>query len=281
MASILSDSIYISKLSRFFVVLIILVLTFSIFVQAAEQPEGLKGVGIKEHPGEQISINTLSFVDEQGKSVLLSNYFKKNRPVLLALVYYKCPNLCNLLLNGLLDSLKKLDWTTGDQFDLVAVSINPQETPKLALDKKENYLKEYQRPNAGQGWHFLTGQEDQIRLLADQVGFQYKYIEAEKQYSHAAALFILTPEGKISRYLYGISFVSKNLRFALMEAANGRIGTVVDRILLFCFHFDPNRNSYTLRMWRIVQIVIVIQVLVLAGLLYTLWKKERPKKQTG
>jgi protein SCO1/2 len=215
------------------------------------------------------------FRDDEGKPVVLASYFKKNRPVILALVYYECPNLCNLLLNGLEKSLHKLDWTTGDQFELVAVSINPNETSKLASQKKENYLKIYNRPKAEKGWHFLTGEDAQIRSLASQVGFQYRYDAKEKQYAHAAAIYILTPQGKISRYLYGVSFPLKDLRFSLMDATNEKIGTVVEQLLLFCFHFDPNRNSYTLHMWRVVQILLFFQAIGIGGFLYFLWRKEK------
>ena len=245
---------------------------------ATDRPKELEGVGITEHLGTTVGVSNLSFKDEQGNSAPLSSYFKKNHPVILALVYYECPNLCNLLLNGLVESLNKLDWTPGDQFEVITVSINPRETPLLARQKKSNYLKIYHRPQSEKGWHFLTGEENQIQALASQLGFQYRYDPVEKQYSHTAALFILTPQGKISRYLYGISFPMKNLRLSLMEASNGAVGTVMDRVILFCFHFDPNRNSYTLKMWRIVQAVLVIQVMALALFMFLMWKKERPKK---
>jgi protein SCO1/2 len=249
-------------------------------LSAAEKPKELEGIGITEHLGSTIGIDALSFQDDQGKPVALGSYFNKNRPVILALVYFECPNLCNLLLNGLLDSLRKMDWTTGNQFDLIAVSINPNETPKLASRKKANYLKIYNRPNAEAGWHFLTGEESQIRSLASQVGFQYRYDEKEKQYLHTSALYILTPQGKISRYLYGLSFPNKDLRFSLMDAANEKIGSMVDQILLFCFHFDPNKNSYTLHMWRIVQIFMCLQAVGMGSLLYFMWRKYE-RKQKG
>ncbi|MEO5970764.1 MAG: SCO family protein [Bdellovibrionia bacterium] len=248
-------------------------------LSAAEKPKELEGIGITEHLGSTVGISDLSFQDDQGKPVVLGNYFNKHRPVILALVYFECPNLCNLLLNGLLDSLRKLDWTTGNQFDLIAVSINPKETSQLASRKKANYLKIYNRSGAEEGWHFLTGEENQIRSLASQVGFQYRYDEKEKQYLHASALYILTPQGKISRYLYGLSFPTKDLKFSLMDAANEKIGTMVDQILLFCFHFDPNKNSYTLHMWRIVQIFMSLQVVGMGSLLYLMWKKYEKNKK--
>ncbi len=273
-----SPSFFTLSLARRSMVLLLLGSLLPTWSSANTPPDELKKVGITEHLGDSLKIKELSFRDEQGKSVILANYFNQNRPVILALVYYKCPNLCNLLLNGLLDSLKKIEWTTGNQFELVAISINPNETPQLASEKKANYLQSYKRPDAAKGWHFLTGEESQIQSVASQVGFHYRYDETEKQYAHTAALFVLTPQGQLSRYLYGISFLPKNIKFALIDASNGKIGTVMERVLLYCFHFDPSKNSYTFRMWRVVQIIVVIQVLVLGALLYTLWRKEKPGK---
>jgi protein SCO1/2 len=181
-----------------------------------------------------------------------------------------------MLLNGLTQSLKKLTWTPGDQFEVVAVSINPKEKPELAAKKKANYLRVYGRPEAAKGWHFLTSDdESQVKALASQIGFQYRYDEKEKQYAHAAVLTVLTPDARVSRYLYGVQFTSKDLRLSLLEASNGKIGNAVDQVLLFCFHFDPSKNSYSFRIWRVVQIVLGFQVLALIVGLYFLWRKER------
>lgn len=247
-------------------------------MQAAGVPAELEGVGITEHLGSRVRIEKYSFKDDQGQSVRLADYFQEKKPVILALVYYQCPQLCNLILNGLQSAMKDMAWTAGKEFELVAVSINPTETPELASQKKKNYLKAYNRPSADQGFHFLTGDESQIKSLADEVGFHYRYEPKEKQYLHTATLFILTPEGKISRYLYGVSFTAKNLRLALTEASRGMVGTVMDRILMFCYHFDPSKNSYTFQMWRVVQIVLTIQVIALGGILYKLWRSEKRRK---
>ena len=247
------------------------------YANAGEKPDELQGVGISEHLGERVKIEELHFQDEWGNPVALSTYFNQGRPILLALVYFECPSLCNLILKGLLDSLKEIEWTTGREFELVAVSINPNEKPSLALAKKTNYLKSYNRPEGNTGWHFLTGEEDQIHALAAQIGFEYRYIEQEKQYAHAAAIYLLTPQGKISRYLYGTLYKPNNLRIGLSEAANGRVGTVMDRVLLFCFHFDPSKNSYTLKVWRVVQLVLALQVLVGGSLLFALWRADKRK----
>jgi protein SCO1/2 len=242
------------------------------------QPAELKDVGVTEHLGNTVSIRELHFTDEEGKQVSLSNYFKPGKPVVLAMVYYQCPNLCSLLLGGIVESFRKFDWTVGKEFEFVAVSIDPREGPKDAREKKEKYLGVYDRPESVSGWHFLTATEDQSKALAEQVGFKYHYDQATKQYAHTAVSFVLTPEGKISRYLYGISFIPKDFRFSLVEASGGKVGTVTDRILLSCFHFDPARNSYTLRMWRVVQLVMCIQVLALGGILWLLWRKEKFRK---
>ena len=260
--------------------LLLLALVFASgpLLSAAEVPAQLDGVGVTEHLGSRVRIEKYTFQDDHGQSVRLSDYFKEKKPVILALVYYQCPQLCNLILNGLHTAMKDMAWSAGKEFELVAVSINPAETPELASQKKKNYLKAYNRPSAEQGFHFLTGDEVQVKSLADEVGFHYRYDAKEKQFLHTATLFILTPEGKISRYLYGVTFSAKNLRLALTEASRGMVGTVMDRVLLFCYHFDPSKNSYTFQMWRVVQIVLSIQALALGGILYKLWRSEKKRK---
>jgi protein SCO1/2 len=240
-----------------------------------EVPPELRDVGVTEHLGSQVSLSEISLRDETGKTVLLSDYFHKGHPVLLSLVYYECPNLCNFLLNGLVTSLKGLDWTPGDKFEIVTVSINPKESSQLASSKKLAYLKAYGRPEAAAGWHFLTGDEVQVRKLASQVGFGYKYDEKEKQYAHSAVLFALTPEGKISRYLYGIEFQNKDLRLALLEASSGKIGTVVDRILLFCYRYDPQTRKYSIYLTKLMQWACGGTMLIFGGYLVCFWRRQR------
>lgn len=243
--------------------------------QSAEIPKPLQEVGILDKNGSQVAIRELTFRDETGSEVRLEKYFQSKRPVILTLVYYECPNLCNFLLNGLVDSMKPLEWTPGKRFDIVSVSINPKETPALATSKKASYLKSYGRPEAAEGWHFLTGSEDQIRRLADQVGFQYKYDEKEKQYAHAAGLFVLTPEGRLSRTLYGIAWQVKDLRLALLEASNGKIGTVIDRILLFCYRYNPDTRKYSMALMRVMQAGGAITVLMMVSMFMIFWRKQR------
>jgi protein SCO1/2 len=242
---------------------------------ATEKPPALEGVEITEHLGKQLTLETLTFRNEENKSVPLTQFFKSGKPVILTLVYYKCPMLCNLVLNGVLDSIKKIDWNVGTQFEVITVSINPNEGAELARSKKSSYLKSYNRPGSDLGWHFLTGDESNIQSLASQIGFQYRYDPKDQQYIHAAAIYVITPQGKISRYLYGTSFKSQNLKMALLEASDGKVATsTLDRILLFCYHFDPTKNSYTLKVWRIAQFVLGAQALALAGMMIYLWRKE-------
>jgi protein SCO1/2 len=242
---------------------------------AVSIPDELKDVGITEHLGDSVSLADYTFKNEAGQNVKLANYFHAGRPVLLTLVYYECPNLCNFLLNGLVKSLKTLDWTPGQKFEIVTLSINPKETPVLAEKKKAAYLESYGRKEASAGWHFLTGDEAQIRKLANQVGFGYKYDTQDQQYAHSAAIFVLTPEGKISRYLYGIEFKNTDLRLSLLEASNGKIGTVIDRILLFCYRYDPQTRKYSIYLTKVMQAGCGLTLLVFGSYLALFWRRQR------
>jgi len=244
-------------------------------------PPELAGIGITEHLGDTVSLSSLKFKNELGEVKPLSDYFKRGHPVVLTLVYYQCPNLCNFMLNGLLDGLKTFEWTPGNQFDIVTISINPNETPELAEKKKQSYMKAYSRPEAASGWHFLTGEESQIKQLAKEVGFGYRYDPVEKQYAHSAALYVLTPEGKISRYLYGIEYPNRDLRLALLEASRGKIGTVVDRFLLFCYRYDPHTRKYSVYLTRIMQSACGATVVLFGGYLFIFWRRQRKGAYTN
>lgn len=244
-------------------------------------PPELKDVGIFEKPGAQVSIQELSFQDEQGKSVKLSDYFKSGRPVLLSLVYFGCPNLCTLVLDGMVKSLKNLDWTPGKQFEVVTVSIDPTESSELAAAKKASYMEAYGKPEGVAGWHFLTGQESQIKKLASQVGFGYRYDNAEKQFAHSAAIFALTPDGKISRYLYGIDYPGRDLKLALLEASNGKIGNVIDRFLLFCYRYDPKTRKYSVYLSKLMSAGGATTVLVFGGYMAVFWNRQRRREELG
>jgi protein SCO1/2 len=233
-------------------------------------PNEVVGVGITEHPNVKIPLE-LQFVDSEGKTVHLGDYFRTGKPVILTLVYFRCPMLCTLVLNGMIAGLKEIPLTLGEDFDVVTVSIDPRETPTLAKLKKQGYVKEYGRQQAVKGWHFLTGREENIKKLADAVGFQYKYVESTQQYAHPAGIFILMPDGRISRYLYGIQFNSGTLRLSLVEAGQGKIGSTVDRILLTCFHYDASSGKYSLAAFRIMQVGGVLTALVLGTVLALYW----------
>jgi len=243
-------------------------------------PEELEGVGVIEHLGDAIPLD-LTFCNEAGTEVALREYFTGGRPVMLTMNYYSCPMLCTLQLNGLIDALQDLAWTPGKEFELVTVSINPRETPQLATLKKQNYMKEYGRPEAAPGWHFLTGREENIKRLAEAVGFEYKYDEATNQYSHVAALMILTPDAHLARYLYGVMYEPKTLRLSLLEAAEGKIGSAADQILLFCFHFDTAQGRYTLAAVNLVRAAAVLTVVVLGVALGALWLRRNQDQQAS
>lgn len=243
-----------------------------------ETPESLQGIGIEEHLGDQIDPD-LEFTNEAGEKVRFSSFLSGNKPVLLSLVYYSCPGLCNFHLNGLTDAFKEMKEPLGAEFDHVLVSIDPAEGPALAAEKKANYLEAYGRPEAAKGWHFLTGDEANIKKLAEQVGFKYRWDEKEKQWAHAAAAIVITPNGKISRYLYGIVFDPKVVRLSMVEASNGTIGTVVDKLTLFCFHFDPRASKYTFYAFNVMRAGAGFIVVVLAAGLIPFWLRSRKELQ--
>jgi protein SCO1/2 len=253
-----------------------------------EIPVALKDVGISEHLGAQVSIDHLQFLDESGKRVVLGDYFKHGRPVLMTIIYYECPNLCSFVLNGLVSSLKTMDWVPGKQFDLVAVSMDPREGPELAARKRAGYLASYHRPETAAGWHFLTALPEQniaaahrgdppsnssVTQLANEVGFQFRW--AGDQYAHTAAVYVLTPEGKVSRYLYGIDFPQATVRLSLLEASNGKIGSIVDRVVLFCYHYDPQTKKYSPYVMHLMQAGGGVTVLFLGLFLFISWRSER------
>lgn len=243
---------------------------------ANETPKELQDVGITEKLSTNIDTN-LTFTDETGQQVTLAKYLNGQRPVLLSIIYYDCPGLCNYHLNGVTETLKKMTWIPGREFDIIAVSMNHRENSELALRKKTNYLKEYGRPESAAGWHFLTGTEENIKKLTEQVGFRFHWIESEGQYAHASAAIVVTPKGMISRYLHGILFDPRDMKLALLEASNGKVGNVVDQLLMFCYHFDPAKNKYTLYAFNVMRIGASIFALIMAMVLIPFWLRERKK----
>ncbi|GIV14755.1 MAG: electron transporter SenC [Armatimonadota bacterium] len=263
----------------------IALLTISLIVPASaqfwRQPEPEKStnvnlardITIEQKLNEQVPLD-LTFRDETGKTVQLRQYFGK-KPVLLTLVYYECPSLCGLVLQGLLKSLRVLNYTPGDQFEIVTVSISPSETPELAATKKQNFLKEYGRLDAAKGWHWLTGEEQNIRALADAVGFRYVYDPKSKQYAHAAGIMLLTPSGRVSRYFYGIEYSPRDLRLGIMDASQGKVGSLVEKVILFCYQYDPTTGKYSLVIIRIVQLASVFTLLALGSFMAIHFYREK------
>ncbi len=227
------------------------------------RPDLLKKVDIEQHLQTQVPPG-LVFRDEHGHPVKLGSFFGK-RPVTLALVYYECPMLCTLALNGQLRAFRMVKFDLGKDYDAIEVSINPRETPALANAKKALYLDKYRRPSAGDGWHFLTGDEANIKALADAVGFHYAYDPVSGQYAHATALMVLTPEGRIARYQFGVEYSPRDLQFSLIDASAGKIGSPVVQVLMYCFHYDPATGKYSLLVIRLVQAGAILTILLLVG----------------
>ena len=242
-------------------------------VGANVQPEILKDIRIEQHLDAQLPLG-LSFRDENGRAVALSDAFGR-RPVILALVYYNCPMLCTQVLNGVVASLNTMSLSAGSDFDVLAVSFDPRETPEMARAKKDAYLTRYKHPNSASGWRFWTGGEAEVRRLADAVGFRYRYDPALDQFAHASGIFVVTPDGRLARYFYGIDYAPRDLRLALVEASAGRIGTPVDQILLFCFHYDPAQGKYGAAIVNIVRLAGVATLALLGGSLVFLSRRNR------
>ncbi len=240
--------------------------------QAAVLPAQLQGVGIDQKLNNPVPLD-LVFRDEYGRSVPLGTYFG-SKPVLLALVYYQCPMLCTQILTGLETSLKAVSFNPGRDFEVVAVSIDPSEGPELALHKKNNYVHRYGRPNTANGWHFLTGDKPAIKALADAAGFRYKYDPATKQFAHASAIFILTPDGRMSRYFYGVEYSPRDIRLGLVEASQNKIGSPVDQILLFCYHYDPGTGKYSALALQSLRVFAAMFALIGGSFLFLMWRRE-------
>jgi protein SCO1 len=240
---------------------------------AAAKPGLLGKIGIDQRLNEQVPLD-LEFVDENGRDVKLREYFGK-RPVVLALVYFECPMLCTQVLNGVTGALKVLNFDVGKEFDVVAVSINPREGPGLAAAKKKAYVERYGRPETADGWHFLTGREENIRALANAVGFRYEYDESIKQYAHGAGIELLTPKGVIARYFYGIEYSPRDIRLGIIEASEERIGNAIDSVLLLCYHYDPTTGQYGATVMTMVRIGAVLTMIGFAAFLFVTLRRER------
>jgi len=260
-----------------FIIAGMLIATNSSAQVVEEDPEQLRAIRVDERLNEYIPLD-LTFTADDGRRIKLEEYFYQEKPVILILGYYTCPMLCNLVFNGVRDVVKEMAWTPGKEFQILTVSIDPRETDVVASAKKKNYIESIGKPGIDDGWIFLTGEEDQSRVLADALGFHYYYDEKEDQYAHPAVIFILTEEGKISRYFYGIQFRERDVRLAMMDAADGRVGSTLDKIILYCYHYDPDAGSYVIFAGNIMRIGGILTVIVLGFILAFFWIRERRKK---
>ena len=240
---------------------------------AETRPAELRGVGIEQHLNQQVPLD-LTFRNEAGEPVTLRSLMR-GKPVILSLAYYQCPMLCTLVLNGLVGAMRALPFDAGNEFDVITVSFDPKDTPELAAKKKATYLGEYRRQGAEQGWHFLTGDEASIKALTDAVGFRYNYLPEKGQFAHAAGIMVLTPSGVLSRYFYGVEFAPRDVKFGLMEAANGKIGSPVDQLMLFCFQYDPATGRYTTVVLNAIRVGGVLTLVALGLFMARSWRRDR------
>ncbi|MBK7704457.1 MAG: SCO family protein [Acidobacteria bacterium] len=243
-------------------------------------PPTLKNVGIEQRLNEQVPVDAV-FKDENGREVKLGEYFGKGRPAILALVYFECPMLCNEVLNGLTGTLKGLSLDVGKDFDVIAISFDARENdlPELAKNKRESYLKRYGRAGSENGWHFLTGTQAEIDKVTKAVGFNYAWDEESKQFAHAGGIMVTTPEGRLSRYLYGIDYAPKDVKFALMESADGKIGGAAEQLMLYCYHYDPSTGKYGLSILRVLRVAGVVTLLGLSAMILAFWVRNKSKDE--
>lgn len=237
-------------------------------------PEVLKTVTIEQKLGDSVPLDAV-FRDESGREVRLGEYFERGRPVVLSLVYYECPMLCNEILDALTGTLMALSFSPGKEFEVVTVSFDARERPELAAAKKSTYLKRYNRGGAERGWHFLTGSQESIDRLTRAVGFNYVWDERSQQFAHASAIMVATPDGKLSHYFYGVEYSPKDLRLAVVEASSEKVGSPVDQLVLYCYHYDPATGKYGPVIMNIMRVAGVVTVVCVAGLVFALHRRRR------
>jgi protein SCO1/2 len=243
---------------------------------SSQQVDIIKDVDFEQRLDAQLPLDA-TFRDESGRTVQLGEYFHHDKPVVLALVYYECPMLCTQVLNGMVTSLKVLRYSAGHDFDVVAISFNPKEGPGLASAKKAAYVDEYSRPGTEAGFHFLTGDPESIERVTNAVGFKYKYDPRILQYAHAAGLTVLTPEGRVSRYFYGIEFAPRDVQFGLMDASKLKIGTITEKITFLCYHYDPASGKYGLIVTRLLQAGGLVTLAAMGTFWFVMLRRERRK----
>ena len=246
---------------------------------AAERPDMLQQIRFDQKL-DAVVPGDLLFRDESGRAVQLREYFG-SKPVILALVYYECPMLCSQVLSGLTSALDVVSFNVGTDFDVVAVSFNPKEGPGLAAAKKRSYVERYGRPGTEGGWHFLTGPQESIAQLTDAVGFKYAWDEETKQYAHAAGVIVLTPDGRVSKYFYGIEYSARDLKFGLMQASERKIGTPVDNLLLYCYHYDPATGKYGVATMTAVRLGGAVTVVGMLAFWTAMWRQGRRSPEGG
>jgi protein SCO1/2 len=268
------------RLRYYFISLVWLLGSLSLSASAVQAQEPLpqdliRQVGFDQNLEQQLPLD-LAFTDSLGQPVRLGDYFGQ-KPVILLLGYYECPMLCSLVRNGLFESLQKLDFSVGEEFELVVVSIDPRETPEIAEMKRQVSIVEYNRISSEDGWHFLVGQQEAISRLASAIGFRYTYDPKLDQYVHPSGIVLLTPQGKIARYFYGIDFLAQDLRLGLVEAADNKIGSPIDQLWLLCYHYDPVSGKYTPVIMNVIRIAGFVTVTVIGGVLYIFLRNDRKK----
>lgn len=240
---------------------------------ADARPPALREVGIDQRLGERVPLDA-AFIDDEGRTVTLGDYFRGEKPVVLVMTYFECPMLCTLVLNGLTKTLKTMSFEPGKEFDVVAVSFDPKDTPETAAKKKAVYLKDYGREATAAGWHFLTGDQAAIERVATAVGFRYRWVPEEKQFAHAAAIMVATPDGRLSHYFYGVDYAPRDLRLGLVEAADHKIGSAVDALLLFCYQYDPATGKYGAIALNLVRAGGVATVLAIGLFMTVMFRRE-------
>jgi len=241
---------------------------------ANDLPQELEGIDIQDH-SDTIVPADIVLTDESGAAVHFGDFLGHGRPVAVQLAYFQCPMLCTLVLNAFVSGAKPLTWVPGRDYDVVTVSFDPRDTPEVARAKKATYVASLGKPGSEAGWHFLTGTEPEIKRLADALGFGYRWVPDRKEFAHAAGMFVLTPQGKVSRTLYGVEFPAKDLRLSLVEAGEGKLGSPFDKLLLYCFQYDAKTHKYAMVAMNVMKVGGLFTMLALGGFLTILWSRER------
>ena len=241
-------------------------------------PDPLKRVGIEQKLGENLPL-TAEFKDESGQIVKLGDYFGKGRPVIVALVYYECPMLCNQVLNGLTGTLKGISFDAGKEFDVIAVSFDAKEfdKPDLAKNKKASYMERYGRPGTEIGWHFLTGTQSSIDAITQATGFKYEWDEKSNQFAHGSAIMLATPDGKLSRYFYGIDYAPRDVKLGIMESADSKVGSLADELMLYCFHYDPASGKYGFQILSVLRLTAIAMLLGMGMMGFVFWRRNKSR----